>query len=140
MTAQEVLSPLTADERTVLEIASHDEVMIETGRWKEPVLSLVKRGYLEGPRFNRCITDAGMAAFKAAEAYEERALVEAYQVAQKVGQFQKKAQQTILGMASAMVEVSNGSAKVTGDTPQAAATKWLDVLRDEVFKRLLERS
>ena len=60
------MTELTADERTVLEIASHGESMMPIGRWEQPVEHLVELGFLDGPdRFNRYITDAGRKALEA---------------------------------------------------------------------------
>lgn len=60
---QQVIEPLTADEKVVLEICCEGGVIAEIGRWEEPVLSLVAKGYLAGGKFNWTITEAGRGAF-----------------------------------------------------------------------------
>lgn len=60
---QQVIEPLTDDEKVVLEICCEGGVIAEIGRWEEPVLSLVKKGYLTGEKFNHTITEAGRGAF-----------------------------------------------------------------------------
>ncbi len=60
---QQIIEPLTQDEITVLEICCEGAVIAEIGRWEEPVLSLVKKGYLAGQKFNYTITETGRGAF-----------------------------------------------------------------------------
>lgn len=67
---QQVIEPLTDDEITILEICCEGGVIAEIGRWEEPVLSLHKKGYLEGWQFNYTITEAGRAAFMSTAAGE----------------------------------------------------------------------
>jgi hypothetical protein len=63
-----VIVPLTDDERTVLLIAGEGQYMIPMGRWKEPVLSLARRGFLKKlDDVNYVITEAGLAASDTAE-------------------------------------------------------------------------
>lgn len=58
-----VIAPLTDDERTVLMIACRGQYMIPHGRWREPVLTLAARGFLQKlDDVNYVITAAGRAA------------------------------------------------------------------------------
>jgi hypothetical protein len=66
--AEEIIAPLTDDEIAVLMIAAEGEMMIDMGkdsRWHQPIVSLVKRGFLkQWDKFNNEITDAGRAALE----------------------------------------------------------------------------
>ena len=73
----DTISPLTADEQTVLMLAAQGEFLIESGRWEQPVLDLVKRGCLTGDKFNHAITEAGRAALASYEEIERRDVAEA---------------------------------------------------------------
>lgn len=63
----EVLSPLTQDETTILQIlARGGPAMAPIGRWKQPILSLESRGFLRRlDEFNFEITNSGRAAVEA---------------------------------------------------------------------------
>jgi hypothetical protein len=62
------IAPLSDDERTVLMIAVQGQYMIPTGRWKEPILALTRRGFMRKlDEVNYVITEAGRAASDTAE-------------------------------------------------------------------------
>lgn len=62
------IAPLTDDERTVLLIACEGQYLIPHGRWRDPVLMLAARGFLQKlDDVNYVITAAGRSASDAAE-------------------------------------------------------------------------
>ena len=142
MSKQEVLEPLSGDEKTILEIASHGEFMIETGRWHDPIMSLVKRGYLEGPQFNRYITPAGHAAFKSFEHDDDERIESNYRLAENILREKLIAQQEIRALILPMVDqwvgIAKRSAGVTGNGPAQELSNWLRVLKDAVTDKLRE--
>lgn len=74
----EIVSPLTTEESTVLQLAAAGESMIDMGehsKWHTAINSLVKRGFLHRhDQFNNVITPAGRAAIAAEEADSDREL------------------------------------------------------------------
>ena len=68
---------LTNDERTVLLIAARGHPMLAIGRWQEPVLSLVQKGFMRRDETrsdveNYVISEAGRKASDLAEAEADR--------------------------------------------------------------------
>jgi len=139
---QEVIEALTSDERTILEIASHGEAMIETGRWHDPIMSLVKKGYMEGPQFNRYITDAGMKAIGAHAAEKEAAEDAMYREIEAKMRKQAIAQKTITeklkDVPALLAEVAKISAEATGKTPSVDLDQWVREIARQA-KYILER-
>lgn len=78
---------LTTDELTVLMIAAQGESMMAIAHWKQPVESLIAKGYLQSrgdDNFNCVITPAGRAACEARDREDMDAFKNA--VAKKVRQ------------------------------------------------------
>jgi hypothetical protein len=132
---QEVTEALTADERTILEIASFGEFMIETGRWHDPIMSLVKKGYMEGPQFNRYITEAGRKAFGAHAAEKEAAEDAMYRDLEVSLRKQAVAQKTITeklkGIPELFAEVARISSEATGKAASYDLDQWARQVIDQ---------
>lgn len=125
----DVLTPLTEDERTILEIAAKGESMIPIGRWERPVLNLKKRGFLAGPdKFNMFITDAGRAAIDDAEKETDRQLGRTIEQAGKIQIAQADIQRDIESMAKRLVGIIRESAAITGDREANVLVNWCAVL------------
>ena len=74
----EIIVPLTDDERSVLMIAAEGEYMIPMGRWEVPIKSLAARGYMRMlDAVNYVITPAGRVASEAAENDAIRGMINA---------------------------------------------------------------
>jgi hypothetical protein len=133
------MSDLSQDELTVLLIASKGEPMIPIGRWREPTINLIERGYMK-PRphlgdptghFNNYITPEGMAAAQQNDADDVR---DANMLSQSVLREQRKIRANAEQIAVQLVDLATASNKVTGDDPKAALEKWARL----IFKRALE--
>lgn len=140
MSKQKVIEPLSADELTVLEIAVHGEFMIETGRWHDPIMSLVKKGYMEGPQFNRYITDAGRAAIGSRLADKEKAEDDMYRELEtrlrKQAIAQKVITEKLAGVVDIFVEVAKISSEATGKSAVDDLYQWISSVRRDAENRL----
>lgn len=68
----DILTPLTADERMVLDLAAQGQSMMPVGRWEIPVMTLARRGLLnKDDQFNYSITDEGKLANQGYEAAQD---------------------------------------------------------------------
>lgn len=68
----DILTPLTADERTVLDLAAQGQSMMPVGRWEIPVLTLARKGLLlKEDQFNYTITDEGKLVNRGYEAAQD---------------------------------------------------------------------
>jgi len=137
---QEVIEALTSDKRTILEIASHGEFMIETGRWHDPIMSLVKKGYMEGPQFNRYITEAGRKAFGASDADEDRNLAAYVDKFRELEIGRSEIAAAITGMVDSWVGLVRKSASLSGKAASYDLDRWLEVLRKQVAAKLSEQN
>lgn len=75
------MSDLTQDELTVLMIAAGGESMIAIARWKQPIESLIQKGYMVpqgSDNFNCVITEAGRQACAGQEQQDEADFVNAF--------------------------------------------------------------
>lgn len=135
------MADLTEDEKTVLLIAHAGGPMAPIGRWKEPTLSLVKKGFLK-PRphpgdpdgyFNHHITPAGEAA--AIECDKEDALLgQLIESSGKVARIQQKCRAHAEQIAVQMVDLIELSVQATGASKLDSAKQWGEV----IDKRVLE--
>jgi hypothetical protein len=137
---QEVIEPLTQDERTILEIASHGEFMIETGRWHDPIMSLVKKGYMEGPQFNRYITEAGRKAVGASDADEDRNLAAYVDKFRDMEIGRSEIAAAITSMVDPWVALVRKSVGLSGKATSYDLDRWLEVLRKQVAAKLAEEN
>lgn len=126
------MSDLTADEESVLSIASTGQSMIPIGRWKEPTLALERRGLMKcNDVSNYVITDQGRAALRRDEDEPYRKVLElGSQVANARAQAEKSIEQSALHLSFA----AKASAQITGDAPATCVNLWMDAVR----KRALE--
>ncbi len=133
----EVLSPLTEDELTILMIAMRGESMMPIGRWEDTVLGLARRGFLEKrDTFNYFITDAGREACKGAEAEDDRALEQ--QVLERAGAAQQARDlisDQIDTMAGMLADLMRSAAKGHPESPGYLALQW----GDELTRRAVEK-
>lgn len=116
------MSDLTADELTVLMIASKGESMMPIGRWEAPVESLVARGYLKrNDKFNNVITDAGLAACEKLEDDGIRDLIDANN---RIAHAKTQSRQAAEQIAKALADLATLSEKVTGEDKKTALERW----------------
>lgn len=131
----DIRSPLTEDEATVLEIAAKGMPMIamRDGRWRDPIRSLVRRGFLKdetGDMFNCVITDAGRAAMGGQEAEDDRAIGRSIDRMREMAIAQKSIQEMAEQCAQVLVKIAEASSVVTGDAKELAARNWSKVILD----------
>jgi hypothetical protein len=68
LAVNEIIAPLSEDERAVLMIAAQGQYMIPIGRWEQSVKALTARGFLRKlDNVNYVITEAGRKASEDAE-------------------------------------------------------------------------
>lgn len=127
----DVVEALTVDERAVLEIAASGVPMMEIGRWEKSVLSLERKGYLAGPKFNKSITDAGQAAFEAQEAETGRRLGEYAQVAKRIADVQQEVAQIVAQAAALMAHAAVKTHEIRGDGLDFALEQWTKQMVEE---------
>ena len=132
------MTNFTTDEQTVLLIAARGERLIPIGRWKEPVESLTKRGFLVRERhagdptghFNNVISPAGRAAVEELDtAYDEVAAV-----SQSIGNAHVRLRADAERIAAMMAALARESVAVTGETEVISLRNWTKV----IVKRALE--
>jgi hypothetical protein len=133
------MSDLSQDELTVLLIASKGEPMMPIGRWREPTVNLIARGYMK-PRphpgdptghFNNYITPEGMAV---AQQNDGDVVRDAGMTATAISHEQRKIRANAEQIAVQLVDLATASNKVTGDDPKVALEKWTLL----IAKRALE--
>ena len=129
------MSELTADEESVLSIASTGESMIPIGRWKEPTLELTRRGLMRAnDPSNYFITDAGRKALAQNEDEPFRQILESgNKIANERAQIQQSIEQAALHLSFA----AKASSLMTGETPEVALSKWIVPAQDRA-KELLK--
>lgn len=135
---QQIIEPLTQDEITVLEICCEGGVIAEIGRWQEPVERLVRKGYLEGIKFNWTITPAGRAAFDASDDREDKALAAYVDKFREMEVGRAEISAAIMAMVEPCVELSRRSSALSGKDAIHDLDEWLRVLRREVARKLGE--
>ena len=125
---QQVHESITQDEQTVLGILSEGGSVAPIGRWEQPVKSLAAKGLakIDDPA-NSSITEKGRSALVDEDDSQFEAiakhLIEASKTHVGIQNFIEEAAKNLKSAAIA-------SAKVTGDSPQAAVEKWGRVLID----------
>ena len=133
------MSDLSQDELTVLLIAAKGESMMPIGRWREPTVNLIARGYMK-PRphpgdptghFNNYITPEGMAV---AQQNDDDTIRDANMLSQSILREQRKIRANAEQIAAQLVDLATASNKVTGDEPKVALEKWARL----ILKRALE--
>lgn len=128
------MSELSDDEFAVLCIANKGESMIPIGRWKEPTLSLARRGLLHAnDPSNYVITAAGRVACCESEDASLRQVLES---GAKVANARTQAQQSIEQAALHLSYAAKASAVATGDPVMFCLDKWLPSIRERAVEIL----
>lgn len=136
---QNVTEALTSDERSVLEIAASGEPIAEIGRWEKPVLALEKRGYLEGPKFNKCITAAGEAAYRAQEAANDAQIGRYIETVSRVATAQQEIAQLVEQAAALLATAALKTQEVRGDAAETALINWNSIAMTEARNLIREK-
>lgn len=138
------MADLTPDEKTVLLIAHAGGPMAPIGRWKEPTLSLVAKGFLK-PRphpgdpdgyFNHHITDAGKDAAVELDAEDDAALGQMLELASRAGNVQRKCASHAEQIAVQMVDLVELSMHATGGSKLDEVKRWGEVIGKRVLEML----
>jgi len=114
--------------------------MIEIARWEKPILSLERKGYLAGPKFNKSITAAGRAAVEAQEAEHDRQLGKMIETASKIAQAQQEIAHVVEQAAALMAYAALRTAEVRGDSAENALSKWTAIMMEEAKTTIREKS
>lgn len=126
---QEVISPVSGDEETVLQILEQGGSVAPIGRWKSPVESLVSKGLvrMDDP-VNCSITSAGASALKVEDDSMWEAMAKQVMVLGR-----SKAEIQILGEQAAelLVRIARASTAATGNSESSEVTKWGNVIIDK---------
>lgn len=138
------MADLSPDEKTVLLIAHAGEPMMPIGRWKEPMLSLVAKGFLRPHphpgdptgHFNHRITDAGKDAAVDLDRENDAALGQMIELSSKVGHIQRKCAAHAEQIAVQMVDLIELSITVTGSSKADTAKQWGEVISKRVLEML----
>ena len=136
------MADLSPDEKTVLLIAHAGGPMAPIGRWKEPTLSLVTKGFLKphphpgdpDGYFNHHITPEGQAAAVECDREDDAALGRLIETASHTDHIQRKCAAHAEQIAVQMVDLVELSVQATGGSKLGAAKQWSEV----IFKRVLE--
>lgn len=138
------MANLTPDEKTVLLIAHAGGPMAPIGRWKEPTLSLIAKGFLK-PRphpgdpdgyFNMHIADAGKDAAVEMDCEDYVALGQLLTTASKTGNIQRKCASHAEQIAVQMVDLIELSIQATGASKVDTAKQWGEVIGKRVLEML----
>lgn len=135
---------LTPDEKTVLLIAHAGGPMAPIGRWKEPTLSLVAKGFLKPHKhpgdptgyFNHHITDAGKDIAVELDREDDAALGQLLTVASRTGHIQRKCTSHAEQIAVQMVDLIELSIQATGASKVDTAKQWGEVIGKRVLEML----
>lgn len=136
---QEVTEALSGDERTILEIAAGGGPVAAIGRWEKPALALERRGYLEGDNFNLYLTEAGRAAFDAAEKENDRAIGRYIETASRVTNAQQEIAQLVEQAAALMATAALRTAEVRDVDARSALANWITVMTPEAMSLIREK-
>lgn len=136
------MSDLSADELTVLLIAAKGEPMIPIGRWKAPMESLVRRGYIAPHphsgdptgHFNHHITPQGQAAADGEETAYDQQLGDLITRSNVIGHAQNKARADAEAIAVQLVNLAEASSKVTGDDKVEALRNWARMILERALE------
>lgn len=133
------MTDLTDDETTVLMIAADGHWLAPIGRWEKPIRNLQARKLLfERDPHNYGITPDGRQALAAQELANDRALGNALQKVARAAPVQSALSDFAEQAAHHLVDAAKTSAAVTGDPPEIAARKWVQVILDRTLELLRE--
>ncbi len=134
----DVVAPLSEDEHIVLELANRGQAMLAIGRWEIPTLALYERGLLNqqtapggGPEYR--ITYYGKVALRK---YQDAEAAEGGRLTSTIATVQDNIRSGVTRAAEFFAQAARQSAEITGDAPEVALRKWIEVLTDEALKRL----
>ena len=138
------MTALSSDEKTVLLIAHAGGPMAPIGRWKEPTLSLVTKGFLK-PRphsddpdgyFNYHITDAGKDAAIELDKEDDAFLGQMLELGSRASHIQRKCVAHAEQIAVQMVDLIELSIQATGGSKLDEAKRWGEVIGKRVLEML----
>jgi len=135
---------LSSDERTVLLIAAQGEPMMPIGRWRAPAEHLVELKLLKATPhagdptgfFNLRITTEGRKAVAEVEAEDDQALRDMVMLSNSIGHEQTKIRATAEQIAVQLVDITEASAKVTGEAKVEALRKWGRVILERALEMI----
>lgn len=130
------MTDLSADELTILLIAAKGQPMMPIGRWKEPARSLVARGFLKATpspqdpdgMFNLRLTEAGAAEATKQDTVYDRQLGKLLDTSTAIAHEQQKARAHAEQIAVQLVDLSEATARVTGEDRVAALERWSRII------------
>lgn len=124
----ETLAPLSDDEYTVLMLTNEGAMLAPVGRWKAPIESLLRRGFLIAhDAMNIGISDAGRAAF---DAHDTAVILEAAKANTAAFDAQASAENAIM---AAVGEIARLLPSVAPDRRHLVKNYIVDML-PEIFK------
>lgn len=138
------MTDLTPDEKTVLLIAQAGGPMAPIGRWKEPTLSLVAKGFLK-PRphpgdfdgyFNHHITPEGQIAAAECDKDDDAALGRLLELSGEAARIQQKCRSQAEQIAVQMIDLAELSMQATGGSKLDEAKRWGEVIGKRVMEML----
>lgn len=138
------MTDLSADELTVLLIAAKGEPMMPIGRWKDPALSLVSRGYLKpnpSPQdpdgmFNLHITATGKQQVEREDTAYDQQLGDVITKSRQIGHSQAKARAAAEQIAVQLVDLAELSSQATGDDKIDALRNWARIILERALEKL----
>lgn len=131
------ITPLTPEERAVLEICANNGVIADIGeysKWHDPINSLLRRGFLQRhDQFNNSITPAGRAAY---EEHGDDDIREIIHASNAINGRQAAASAVIAQIAENMAKLARVTSALTGDEPKVAAKKWFDIALEATYQAI----
>ena len=133
----DIISPITDDEYTILEICHQGGAIAPIGRWEAPTKALESRGFLQRyDAMNYGITEVGMAALQSKEADQDKALSDAINKHAEIHQKRDQIQDNMRTCAAVFLAAARMSSIVTGESVETSIHKWADEVKRESLRML----